>query len=711
MIGCFNQINFQTMKKLLTIFILCSLMNFGRVGAALPLQQEQGIEQLRKNLKSNILKKQPTEEQIDKILGLLKPDGSFSDLDYSDRTRGGWSLNDHLSRLLSMTISWKSPQSPYFQSPKLRIPLFGVLDFWLKNDFINPNWWYPEIGVPRLLGQTLVLLKDDLSQKEMVDGLKIMDRAKIGKTGQNKVWLAENVIYRSLLTNDSKQIELAVQSITEEIVVTTNEGIQPDFSFHQHGPQQQFGNYGLAYAGDMAELAIVFGGTPYAFSPEKMAILRNYLLEGLKWVTYKNTFDISACGRQLFPQAQTGKARSLSNIYREMPLADPNFKKQYQAAMDDFEGNIHFNRSDMTIHRRNDFYTSVKMASNRVAGAESCNSENIQGYYMGDGATFFYQSGEEYTDIFPFWDWKKIPGITTYQDDRVLPVLTASGYRLKTDFVGGVSNGKNGLAAMQYTREGLTAFKSWFYFDDAVVCLGAGINTDLEKVVTTSVNQSLLKGEVLLSQNKNKSTVKNISQNLENVDWVIHDNWGYYFPGSATIMLEKGERTGSWSRVVEPMSDKVFTTNIFQLWYDHGNKTKDASYAYIVFPKASVKNIEKRGSELKIISNTVDIQAVTFKDEILTGIVFYKSGGCQITPVTTVSTDKPCIVLLDNKSGNEAISISDPTQLQSNIKLTITGKTHYQTGGEVSYDQAKNLTTILVQLPQGGEGGKTVHVK
>ena len=110
MIGCFNQIDFQTMKKLLTIFILCSLMNFGRLGAALPLQQEQGIEQLRKNLKSNILKKQPTEEQIDKILGLLKPDGSFSDLDYSDRTRGGWSLNDHLSRLLSMTISWKSPQ-------------------------------------------------------------------------------------------------------------------------------------------------------------------------------------------------------------------------------------------------------------------------------------------------------------------------------------------------------------------------------------------------------------------------------------------------------------------------------------------------------------------------------------------------------------------------------------------------------------------------
>ena len=699
------------MKKQLTIIILFILVNFANLGASPPLQPDSGIEQLRNNFKSNILKNQPTEEQISKILSLLKPDGSFSDLDYSDRTRGGWKLSEHLSRLLSMSIAWKSKQNIYFQSPKLKIPLFGVLDYWLKNDFINPNWWYPEIGVPKMLGQILVLLKDELSVKEMADGLKIMERSKISRTGQNKVWLAENVIYRSLLTNDSKQIELAVQAITEEIVVTTNEGIQPDFSFHQHGPQQQFGNYGLAYAGDMTELAIVFGGTPYAFSPEKLAILRNYLLEGLKWVTYKNKFDISACGRQLFPNAQIGKARSLSTIYQTFALADPGFKAQYWSAMDDFEGNIHFNRSDMTIHRRKDFYTSVKMASNRVAGAESCNSENIQGYYMGDGATFFYQSGDEYLDIFPFWDWKKIPGITTYQDERVLPVLTATGYRIKTDFVGGVSDGRNGLTAMQYAREGITAFKSWFYFDDEIVCLGSGISTGLDKVVTTSINQSLLKGDVTVSQNGKKTVLQNGNRNLEKVDWVIHDNWGYYFPGSANLNLENCERTGAWNRVVEPMSDKVLTTNIFQLWTDHGSKPKDATYAYVVFPKASVGNIEKRGSQLQIIENTENVQAVKSKDKNLTGIVFYKSGSCQISPICTISADKPCIVLLDSLSGKETLCISDPTQLQSEIKLTLTGKTTFKTGGEISFDPAEKLTSILIRLPQGCAAGKTVSVK
>ena len=42
---------------------------------------------------------------------------------------------------------------------------------------------------------------------------------------------------------------------------------------------------------------------------------------------------------------------------------------------------------------------SVKMCSNRVLGAETVNKENIQGYHMGDGVTFLYQSNKEYENI------------------------------------------------------------------------------------------------------------------------------------------------------------------------------------------------------------------------------------------------------------------------------------------------------------------------
>lgn len=699
------------MKYLLILTIFCFGFIPGFAAATDLAPEDPGMVQLRKNLITNILGNKQNDEGIGKTLSMLKPDGSFSDIDYSDKTRGGWSVSNHLSRLLAMTIAWKSPGSSWFNSQKLKNPIFSVLNYWLKNDFINPNWWYPEIGIPRVLGQTMVLLKADLSVQELAAGLKILNRSVIGKTGQNKVWLAQNVIYRSLVTNDARQIEIAARTIAAEIVVTESEGIQPDFSFHQHGPQQQFGNYGLAFAGDMTDWAIIFEGTPFSFAPEKIEILRNYLLKGLKWVVWKDRFDISACGRQLFPNAQTGKALSLSNILKKFPLADPSYILQYTSALNDFDGNIHFWRSDMTIHRRKEFYTSVKMASNRVAGAESCNSENIQGYHMGDGVTYFYQSGEEYQDIFPFWDWKKLPGTTTFQDDRVLPVLTAAGYRLKSDFVGGVSNGLNGLAAMKYERDSLSAYKSWFFFGDAVVCLGSGIKSELNKVVTTSVNQSFLKSKVLVSQNGKTSELKNGVRELQKVDWVIQDNWGYYFPGSTELNLENGPRSGAWNRVVAPMSAKALNTNIFQLWMNHGSKPQNGSYSYVVLPKASVENIKKRGGDLEIISNTTELQAVATRNKLMTGIVFYTKGACPVSSKHTISTDTPCVILYTSKGEKEELNISDPTHLQSMIHLAITGKTTFKENTQITYDKVKNLTTISIPLPKGGDAGKTVTIQ
>jgi hypothetical protein len=137
----------------------------------------------------------------------------------------------------------------------------------------------------------------------------------------------------------------------------------------------------------------------------------------------------------------TRQSRQLARDFRQMETLDPANAERYKKAnqYETLTGNRHFWCSDFQVQRTPDYYFSVKMCSDRVAGAESCNSENLCGYYLGDGATYLYQSGKEYENIFPFWDWKKIPGTTTQQDSKELPVLTAAGYRLPTDFVGGVS--------------------------------------------------------------------------------------------------------------------------------------------------------------------------------------------------------------------------------------------------------------------------------
>ncbi len=462
----------------------------------------------------------------------------------------------------------------------------------MQNDFICPNWWYPQIGVPKVLAPIMLLIEDKLTTAQMAAGVKILERAKIGMTGQNKVWLSGNVIYRGLLTNDVQAIDAAVKAIQEEIVISEGEGIQPDYSFHQHGTQQQFGNYGSAYAGDMLKWANIFQNTPFQFEPDKIAILRNYLLQGMRWIIWKHKMDISACGRQLFPNAQADKANSIQRIVNKMPLIDAGFKDQYAAALDDFEGDNHFWKSDMTVHRRNNFYASVKMSSRRVGGAESCNDENIQGYHLGDGATYFYQSNDEYTDIFPYWDWKMIPGTTTFHDNVPLPVLPCSGYNIASDFVGGVSDGVNGIATLAYNRDSLTAQKSWFFFDDAIVCVGANINSNENKEVRTTVNQGFLHGDVLVKQNAAASNNCGGAHNLDNVHWVLHDNWGYYFPEPTNIALSNEEKNGDWHNVLKRMPPATIKASIFSLWINHHTQPKAMQYTYYVFPAATANNIE-----------------------------------------------------------------------------------------------------------------------
>ena len=92
------------------------------------------------------------------------------------------------------------------------------------------------------------------------------------------MWLAGNVIYKALFEKNKDELELARNVIVSEIYLTMWEGIQPDYSYHLHGPQLQFGNYGLAYALNMTYWACIFRDTKFSFAEKQIGILGDYLL-------------------------------------------------------------------------------------------------------------------------------------------------------------------------------------------------------------------------------------------------------------------------------------------------------------------------------------------------------------------------------------------------------------------------------------------------
>src|SRR4051794_39435082 len=147
-----------------------------------------------------------------KLLDKLEADGSWPDIDYASDARSSWRPYDHLTRVLSLTVLARRADTSPANAAAALDGVHRALAYWMQHDFKSPNWWYNDIGTPKILGTiALLLLDDDLKAAErtyIVD--VVLPRSKVGAmTGQNRVWLAANGIMRGVLTEDETDIAKA----------------------------------------------------------------------------------------------------------------------------------------------------------------------------------------------------------------------------------------------------------------------------------------------------------------------------------------------------------------------------------------------------------------------------------------------------------------------------------------------------------------------
>ena len=98
---------------------------------------------------------------------------------------------------------------------------------------------------------------------------------------------------------------------------------------------------------------------------------------------WRGGMDVSACGRQIFPNSPWSKAGVVRGTMRAMAVADASHARGYLAfikhnqepAANDLVGDRYFWRSDYLIHRRAEYKVTLKMSSNCVIGGETVNSE------------------------------------------------------------------------------------------------------------------------------------------------------------------------------------------------------------------------------------------------------------------------------------------------------------------------------------------------
>lgn len=629
------------------------------------------------------------QEKMKSYISSLSANGAWPDINYKDTKRSGWEPKIHAERILELVKLYYSKQTSYYQSADVEAVIHKALRYWFTAKPVCLNWWYNQIGIPKTLGTAFVLFEQKLTQEEKAAAISIMENAKFGMTGQNKVWLAGNVMMRALLQGNIELVKMARDTIASEIVTGGTEGIKDDWSFHQHGAQQQFGNYGLSFVSGMSFFSGVFAGTSLAFDDKQLEVISTLIDKGYRWILWQGKMDVSSLDRQLFHHAQIHKSLSLAFAASELgggeskqcaTVAQALLKENYGSIQTNpLVGHKHFWQSDYTIHRCPQWMASVKMASERVVGVEMMNGDNMKGYYMADGATYIYQTGDEYLDIFPLWDWRKIPGVTAYGSNNPMPVIRNYQPRNMSSFVGGVSDGKQGVTAMEVNRAGIKARKSWIFTNDFVLCLGAGIQSDSNLVVTTSIEQCHRKGDLRVLRNGIWRKVDGKQKYIDGEQRFFHNHIGYIsWNNQKGCVAEVAQRTGRWHDVMQMYRPKDIMGEVTSIYLEHGVSPDKGNYQYLILPATDQDKIEKFDlSSIKILRNDEVAQAVYMKSNATWWVTAYQPLTLTLASGVAMEIHTPGIYMLNEEDGQYTLWYTDPTQKRMNVDFKFKNKEFY----------------------------------
>ncbi len=448
---------------------------------------------------------------------------------------------------------------------------------------------------------------------------------------------------------------------------------------------------------------------------------------------------------------------------------------------------------DRIVQHQHGYTVGISMSSNRIAIPESINGCNRYGWYAGDGMVYVYNDRTQYNINqygFEFWrhaNMYRLPGITQEDCDLRQPWSNRKPYfpgttytydsatRTETlvketneqgqeiaSFVGGAElGGKYVAAAMdfesyswseeeaaaeklsiksssesnnrkQVLESDLTAKKSYFLFDDEIVCVGSDIdfstrdtvvntyvdNRELYKIST--VNGKSIRGtEDIVVDGTTLEKVQSFTSpyHYSNPTWVHEQNFGgYYFPNGGEVYVNKTYRESSndGDDTNDDFNNYLLSTKTppnakysgFELWLSHGRKPTNAVYSYVMLPEKTVAEtkVYTQNPDVEIVKCTQGLHVVKEKSLGITAMVFWKAGTYE-----DITVDAPLILMVQEKDGRYILSASDPTQSLERATIRINKALCASTADAEITVSGGEETILTLDLSQCG--GKTVHAE
>ncbi|MEJ8661969.1 polysaccharide lyase 8 family protein [Streptomyces sp. MS1.AVA.4] len=550
-------------------------------------------------------------------------------------------------------------------------------------------------------------------------------------TGANRVDLCRVLVLRGVVGDSAAKIVVGRDALSPVFpYVTTGDGFYADGSFIQHTNIPYIGGYGAVLNDGLGRLFALLRGSAWQVDDPASRLFLDtiekaiapFIYNGLmmdnvssrgisRGLTVSDTFQLAQddhtrahgvmasiviLGQGAGP-AEEARWRAMVKGWLQRDHYGPALKNpklslvntaRLQALFDDDtvkaspEPSVHrvFHNMDRATHRRRDWAASLSMASRRIAHYEFGNGEHARGYHTGSGWLSWWGDDhglEQYSDAYwPTVDPYRLPGITVSR--KPLPDGVGGNWgnpKPATGWVGGTTDGEYGTAGqhLQGVTSTMEAKKSWFFLDDCVVCLGAGITSaDGAGVETTVDNRNLgAAGTAALSINGiRQPATQGWTATRKHTSWAhIDGHAGYVFPGGTALTALREERTGAWKDINTGSSPQPFTRRYLTLWQDHGTDPQDASYAYILMPGAGQLRTAARALDhdwLQILANDAGHQGVRVPSRGFTGINFWSPG-----TVGTVTVSAPVSVQIrERRDGTATIAVADPSRTVQSLTLT-----------------------------------------
>ena len=563
------------------------------------------------------------------------------------------------------------------------------------------------------------------------------------------------LVYLGMLASSQTFVIQNVEDSAQIAANGYNSGFYPDGSYLDHIKVPYLGAYGIEFMKGGAKIPSLLAGTPWKYPEQVQDNLESYIVEGFGNGMYKGMMLDCLKGRSVSRPASSNQAAgreammiilqivdSFSQEAKETTLSalkawleeDEGFidslvgaenmaiKKKAKEILEDtsIQSNIapvhkSYPLMDRVVHRTEDYLFALSMYSERIQNTEIMNDENRFGWHQNNGMTYIYDEDNQYTEN--YWNTVnplRLPGTTVVPVNIGTGKPDGSGFAQGGDFcskeswVGGTSIGNYGVSGMSFSGEtqgiagdapvsyapDLKGKKSWFMFDDEMVCLGAGItNKNMELPVETTIENKKLRkdgsNQLLVNGEKTEIPVKeaNVKElvertadvsgtSFEQVNWAhLEGNQsvgtGYYFPEENTeIQVRRGQTTGSWKDVGTFEGES--TENYLEMWVDHGQNPENASYSYVLLPETSAEETENyaQAPKVTILENSSEVQAVRHETLKITGINFWQEQGGSVDGITS---DKAASVMLqETEQGTVKVSVSDPTMKnKGNVQLTL----------------------------------------